>query len=54
MIIKYADDTPILGLIGVGDEVSYRELVQCITVYAEDNDLALNLGNTKELILDFK
>lgn len=35
------------------DESSYRELVYCIIVYGEDNDLVFNLDKTKELILDF-
>ena len=54
IIIKYADDTTILGLIRGGDESSYRDMVHNITVYGEDNDLVLNIDKTKELILDFR
>lgn len=35
------------------DESSYRELVYCIIVYGEDNDLVFKLDKTKELILGF-
>ncbi|KAJ8283676.1 hypothetical protein COCON_G00025260 [Conger conger] len=53
-VIKYADDTTILGLIKREDESSYRDLVHRIIAYGEDNDLVLNLDKTKELILDFR
>ncbi len=53
-IIKYTDDTTILGLIRGGDESLYRDLVHKITVCGEDNDLVLNIDKTKELILDFR
>lgn len=52
MIIKHANETPILSLRG-GDESSSREPVHSITIYGEDNDL-FNLDKTKELILDFQ
>lgn len=55
IIIKYADDTTILGLIKAGDESGYRALVNNIVVYGEENDLLLNTDKprkTKELILN--
>ncbi len=54
IIIKYADDTTIIGLIKGEDESSYRELVHKIIVYGENNDLVLNIDKTKELIVDFR
>lgn len=51
MIIQYADDTTILGLIKGKDKSSHRDLVHKITVYGEDIDLVLNLDKTQELIL---
>lgn len=52
VIVKYADDTTILGLIKGGDESGYRVLVNDILVYGEENDLILNVDKTKELIMD--
>ncbi len=54
IIIKYADDTTIIGLIRGGDESAYRDLVSKIAVYGEDNDLVLNLDKTRELIVDYR
>ena len=54
IIIKYADDTTILGLIKGGNESAYREQVNNIISYGEDNDLVLNVDKTKEVILDFR
>uniref|UniRef100_A0A8C7Y9D2 Reverse transcriptase domain-containing protein n=1 Tax=Oryzias sinensis TaxID=183150 RepID=A0A8C7Y9D2_9TELE len=54
IIIKYADDTTVLGLIREGDESAYRDLVHSITIYGEDNDLVLNVEKTKEVILDYR
>ncbi len=54
IIIKYADDTTILGLIKGEDESSYRDLVHKIIVYGENNDLVLNIDKTKKLIMDFR
>jgi len=53
-IIKYADDTTVVGLIKGGDETGYRELIDNILAYGEDNDLILNIDKTKELIMDFR
>jgi len=52
IVIKYADDTTILGLIREDDESSYRDMVHKVTLYGEDNDLVLNINKTKEVILD--
>ena len=43
IIIEYAGDTTILGLIKSGDESLYREQVNKIIVYGEDNNLVLNI-----------
>lgn len=54
LVIKYADDTTILGLIKGGDETGYRELANDIMVYGEENDLFLNVDKTRELVIDFR
>lgn len=53
VIIKYADNTTIVGLIKGGDETAYSETVDSILDYGEENHLILNVGKTRELIVDF-
>lgn len=54
-IIKYADDTAIVGLIGPNeDETEYRSSVDSFVSYCDDNFLNLNVGKTKEMIFDFR
>ena len=54
VIIKYADDTTLMGLINDADETAYREEVNTLALWCRDNNLALNTGKTKELIVDFR
>lgn len=54
IIIKYADDTVIVGLISNEDEHDYMEQVGNFTQWCEDNFLNLNVKKTKELIIDFR
>jgi hypothetical protein len=42
----------VLGLITNNDETAYRE-VRELAVWCQDNNLSLNVGKTKELILDY-
>ena len=53
-IIKFADDTTVIGLISEDDESAYRDEVQKLTVWCSDNNLSLNTTKTKELILDYR
>ncbi|KAF0036611.1 hypothetical protein F2P81_011923 [Scophthalmus maximus] len=53
-IIKFADDTPVIGLISNNDETAYREEVQHLAAWCADNNLLLNTSKTKELIVDFR
>jgi len=54
VIIKFADDTTVVGLVSRGDETAYREEVQKLTDWYVVNNLAINLKKTKELIVDFR
>ncbi len=54
VIIKYADDTTILGLIKGGDESGYRKQVDNIITYGEENELILNVSKTREIVMDFR
>ncbi|KAF7640927.1 hypothetical protein LDENG_00005030 [Lucifuga dentata] len=53
-LIKFADDTTIVGLITNNNETAYREEVQTLTTWCKDNDLILNTKKTKEIIIDFR
>ena len=53
-IIKFADDTTVIGLIRNNDESAYREEVDHLAARCEDNNLRLNTSKTKELIVDFR
>ncbi|KAK3508864.1 hypothetical protein QTP70_010719 [Hemibagrus guttatus] len=52
-IIKFADDTTVIGLIS-DDETAYRAEVQHLVAWCADNNLLLNISKTKELIIDFR
>ena len=53
-IVKFADNTTVIGLINDGDETAYREEVRALTSWCQDNNLQLNLSKTKELIVDYR
>ena len=51
-IIKFADDTTVVGLITNNDETAYREEVRALGVWCQENNLTLNVN--KEMIVDFR
>ncbi len=53
-IVKFADDTVVLGLISNNDETAYLDEVERLTSWCQDNCLSLNVNKTKELIVDFR
>jgi len=53
-IVKFADDTEVLGLISNNDETAYMDEVERLTSWCQDNCFSLNVSKTKELILDFR
>ncbi len=53
-IIKFADNTVVLGLISNNDETAYLDEVERLTSWCQDNCLSLNVSKTKELIVDFR
>ena len=53
-IIKFADDTTVVGLIREEDETAYRDEVQHLTTWCKNNNLELNTKKTKEIIVDFR
>ena len=53
-VIKFADDTALLGLIKYDDDSHYKAEVDCFVRYCNENYLKLNIVKTKELIIDFR
>ena len=53
-IIKFADDTTVVGLITNNDETAYREVVRDLAVCCQDNNLSSNVIKTKEMIVDYR
>ena len=54
VVVKYADDTTVMGLIDSDDETAYRDEVCTLTRWCDENNLSLNVAKTKELIVDFR
>ena len=53
-IVKFADDTAVVGLISSGDEAAYREEVGTLEQWCQENHLSLNVAKTKEVIVDYR
>uniref|UniRef100_A0A3B3BRH8 Reverse transcriptase domain-containing protein n=1 Tax=Oryzias melastigma TaxID=30732 RepID=A0A3B3BRH8_ORYME len=53
-ILKFADDTAVIGRITGGDEAAYRREVASLVTWCEDNNLTLNTDKTKEMIVDMR
>ncbi|KAM8833028.1 putative RNA-directed DNA polymerase from transposon BS [Synchiropus picturatus] len=53
-LIKFADDTTIIGLISDGDESSYRREVERLVSWCSNNNLELNAQKTVEMVIDFR
>ncbi len=53
-IIKFADDTTVVGLISNNYETHYREEVAQLAEWCGANNLSLNVEKTKEVVVDFR
>ncbi len=53
-IIKFADDTTVVGLISNNDEMHYREEMAQLAEWCGANNLSLNVEKTKEVVMDFR
>ena len=53
-IIKFADNTTVVGIITNNDETAYREEVRALGQWCQENNLSLNVSKTKEMILVFR
>ena len=54
LVLKFADDTTVTGLISNNDETDYRHEIDRIVHWCETNNLFLNVNKTKEMIIDFR
>ena len=54
LIVKYADDTVLIGFVTGDDESDYRQEISRFTKWCDDHNLLLNVTQTKELIFDFR
>jgi hypothetical protein len=48
-IIKFADDTTVVGLITNNDETAYSEEVRALGEWCQENNLSFNVNKTKKL-----
>ncbi len=53
-LLKFADDTTVIGLIKDGDKSAYRQEVEQLPVWCSCNNLELNTLKTVEMIVDFR
>ncbi len=53
-IVKFADDTVVVGRITDNDESEYREEVEHLMQWCRGNNLCINVKKTKEMVVDFR
>ena len=53
-IIKFADDTALIGLISKNNEQPYQSQVVELTEWCRANNLTMNVSKTKEMVVDFR
>jgi len=54
IIVKFANDTVVVGLISNGRQTAYLEEVEALSSWCKDNDPDLNVSKTKEMAMDFR
>src|SRR4029434_10005831 len=53
-LLKFADDTSVIGLIRDDDESVYRREVEQLVLWCGRNNLELNMLKTVEMTVDFR
>ena len=53
-LLKFADDTTLVGLVSDSDESEYRHEVNSLVSWCDTNNLQLNASKTREMIEDFR
>ena len=51
LIVKFADDTTIVGFIQLNNEATYRDQVDRLVGWCAENNLELIVNKTKEIIV---
>ena len=51
---KFSDDSAVVGCIREGEEGEYKTLVDNFVEWSEQNHLRLNVGRTREMVIDFR
>ncbi len=54
VIVTFADDTMVIGLITDNNDTAYRKEVSTLTKWCQENHLSLNIDKTKELVVDIR
>ncbi len=52
-VIKFADDTSVVGLISNNDETHYKDEVAQLAEWCGANNMSLNVSKTKKVVMDF-
>lgn len=52
--MKFADNTAVVGLISHNDESFYRQEVTELVDWCRVNNLCINVGKTKEMVVDLR
>ena len=53
-LIKFADDTALIGLIVKDDDTYYRDEIDNLVKYCKRNHMILNCSKTKEMLVDYR
>lgn len=53
-LIKFADDTALVGLITNDDDTVYLDQINRFVEYCDSNFLKLNVQKTKGMVIDFR
>eukprot|EP00061_Rhincodon_typus_P001815 g15858.t1 len=53
-IYKFADNTNVVGQISNNDKSNLRREIEGLVTWCNENNLSLNVGKTKEPIIDFR
>ena len=53
-LLKFADDTTLVGFVSDSDESEYRHEVSSLVSWCDTNNLQLNASKTREMIVDFR
>ena len=54
IILKYADDTTVMGMLVDDDDTAHREETSQLALRGQADNLTLNAKKTKELVIDFR